>query len=110
MPVDPAAALSDLGRVHETRAFVRSARPAETPTAPTTMPAGVCVKGQTPNLGGATCCAPCLVAKEERRDRETEYAARSARYVERRAEGSCVQCNAPSPVVSRCEPCSRTRR
>ena len=46
----------------------------------------------------------------ERRDREAEYAARSDRYAERRAKGRCVQCNVPSPGVSRCEPCSRTRR
>ena len=38
-------------------------------------------------MGGAAYCAPCLVAKEERRDHEAEYAARRARYAERRARG-----------------------
>ena len=72
--------------------------------------AGVCVKCQTPTYGGATYCAPCAVAKEERRDREAEYAAKRARYAERRAGGRCVECNAPSPGVARCEPCSRRHR
>ena len=72
--------------------------------------AGVCVKCKTPTLGGTAYCAPCLVAKEERRDREAEYAAKRARYAERRAKGRCVQCNAPSPGEARCEPCSRRHR
>ena len=46
--------------------------------------AGICVKCKIPTLGGAAYCAPCLVAKEERRDREAEYAAKRARYAERR--------------------------
>ena len=45
-----------------------------------------------------------------RRDREAEYAARRARYAHRRARGRCVQCEAPSPGVARCEPCSRRHR
>ena len=72
--------------------------------------AGVCVKCQTPTYGGATYCGPCAVAKEERRDREAEYAAKRARYAERRARSRCVECNAPSPGVARCEPCSRKHR
>ena len=72
--------------------------------------AGVCVKCKTPTHGGTAYCAPCLVAKEERRDREAEYAARRARYAERRARGRCVQCDAPSPGEARCEPCSRKHR
>ncbi len=72
--------------------------------------AGICVKCQTPTYGGATYCGPCAVAKEERRDREAEYAAKRARYSERRAKGRCVACNAPSPGVARCEPCSRKHR
>ena len=72
--------------------------------------AGVCVKCKTPTHGGTAYCAPCLVAKEERRDREAEYTAKRARYAERRARGRCVQCNAPSPGVARCEPCSRKHR
>ena len=38
--------------------------------------AGVCVKCRTPTFDGAAYCAPCAVAKAERRDREAEYAAR----------------------------------
>ena len=72
--------------------------------------AGVCVKCQTPTYGGTAYCAPCAVAKAERRDREAEYAAKRARYAERRAKGRCVECNAPSPGVARCEPCSRKHR
>ena len=72
--------------------------------------AGICVKCQTPTYGGATYCGPCAVAKEERRDREAEYAAKRARYADRRARGRCVACNAPSPGVARCEPCSRRHR
>ena len=72
--------------------------------------AGICVKCKTPTYGGATYCGPCAVAKEERRDREAEYAAKRARYAERRAGGRCVECNAPSPGVARCEPCSRKHR
>ena len=72
--------------------------------------AGVCVKCQTPTHGGTAYCAPCAVAKEERRDREAEYAAKRARYAERRARGRCVECDAPSPGVARCEPCSRKHR
>ena len=72
--------------------------------------AGVCVKCKTPTHGGTAYCAPCLVTKEERRDREAEYAAKRARYAERRARGRCVQCNAPSPGVARCVPCSRKHR
>ena len=72
--------------------------------------AGVCVKCKTPTHGGTAYCAPCLVAKEERRDREAEYAAKRARYAERRARGRCVQCNAPSSGEARCEPCSRRHR
>ena len=72
--------------------------------------AGVCVKCRTPTYGGTAYCAPCAVAKAERRDREAEYAARRARYAERRARGRCVECDAPSPGVARCEPCSRKHR
>ena len=72
--------------------------------------AGICVKCQTPTYGGATYCAPCAVVKEERRDREAEYAAKRARYADRKAKGRCVACNAPSPGVARCEPCSRKHR
>ena len=73
--------------------------------------AGVCVKCKTPVFGGTAYCAPCSVAKNERRDREAEYAERRRRYAERaRAKGRCVECNAPSPGVARCEPCSRKHR
>ena len=33
-----------------------------------------------------------------------------ARYADRRARGRCVECDAPSPGVARCEPCSRRHR
>ena len=69
-----------------------------------------CVKCRTPTYGGTAYCAPCAVAKAERRDREAEYAARRRRYAERRAKGCCVECDAPSPGVARCEPCSRKHR
>ena len=59
---------------------------------------------------GTAYCAPCAVAKAERRDREAEYAAKRRRYAERRARGRCVECDAPSPGVARCEPCSRRHR
>ena len=72
--------------------------------------AGVCVKCQAPTWDGSAYCAPCAVAKAERRDREAEYAARRARYADRRARGRCVECEAPSPGVARCEPCSRRHR
>ena len=70
----------------------------------------MCVKCQTPTYGGTAYCAPCAVAKAERRDREAEYAAKRARYAERRVRGRCVECDAPSPGVARCEPCSRKHR
>jgi len=70
----------------------------------------VCVKCQTPTYGRTAYCAPCAVAKAERRDREAEYAARRQRYADRRARGRCVECDAPSPGVARCEPCSRKHR
>ena len=60
--------------------------------------------------GGTAYCAPCAVAKAERRDREAEYAAKRRRYAERRVRGHCVECDAPSPGVARCEPCSRKHR
>ena len=72
--------------------------------------AGVCVKCKTPTYGGTAYCAPCAVAKDERRDRAAEYAAKRQRYAERRARGRCVECDAPSPGVARCEPCSRKHR
>ena len=72
--------------------------------------AGLCVQCGTPTFGGAACCAPCAVARNERRDREGEYAERRRRYAERRAKGRCVECNAPSPGMARCEPCSRKHR
>ena len=72
--------------------------------------AGVCVKCRTPTFSGTAYCAPCAVAKADRRDREAEYAARRARYADRRARGRCVDCDAPSPGVARCEPCSRKHR
>ena len=72
--------------------------------------AGVCVKCKTPTHGGTAYCAAWLVAKEERRDREAEYATKRARYAERRARDRCVQCGAPSPGEARCEPCSRRHR
>ena len=49
-------------------------------------------------------------SKADRRDREAEYAAKRRRYAERRAGGRCVECDAPSPGVARCEPCSRKHR
>ena len=64
----------------------------------------------TPTFGGTAYCAPCAVAKAERRDREAEYAARRARYADRRARGRCVECDTPSPGVARCGPCSRKHR
>ena len=70
----------------------------------------MCVKCQTPTYGRTAYCAPCAVAKAERRDREAEYAARRQRYADRRARGRCVECDAPSPAVARCEPCSRKHR
>ena len=72
--------------------------------------AGVCVKCKTPVFGGTVYCAPCAVAKNERRDREAEYAERRRRYADRRARGRCVECDAPSPGVARCEPCSLRHR
>ncbi len=72
--------------------------------------AGICVKCRTPTFGGAAYCAPCVVAKEARRDPEAEQAARRRRYAERRARGRCVECNTPSPGVARCEPCSLKHR
>ena len=38
--------------------------------------AGQCVSCQAPTFDGAAMCAPCSVARAERRDREAEYAAR----------------------------------
>ena len=55
-------------------------------------------------------CEPCAAANTRRRNREAEYAARRERYAERRAKGRCVECDAPSPGVARCEPCSRKHR
>ncbi len=72
--------------------------------------AGICVKCRTPTFGGAAYCAPCVVAKEARRNPEAEQAARRRRYAERRARGRCVECNTPSPGVARCEPCSLKHR
>ena len=71
---------------------------------------GLCVKCKTPTYGVTAYCAPCAVAKAERRDREAEYAAKRRRYAERRARGRCVECKLPSPGVARCEPCSRKHR
>ena len=73
--------------------------------------AGVCVKCCTPTYGGTTYCAPCAVAKAECRDREAEYAAQAPALCRPAGpSGRCVECEAPSPGVARCEPCSRRHR
>ena len=73
-------------------------------------PPGSASSARPPPYGGAAYCAPCAVAKAERRDREAEYAARRQRYAERRARGRCVECDAASPRMVRSEPCSRKHR
>ena len=92
--------------------------------------AGLCVKcGRTEPLPERRLCAPCnekrnaasrardarlRAANKLRRDpaREREYERERSRrqHAERRARGRCVECNAPSPGVARCEPCSRRHR
>lgn len=57
-------------------------------------------------MDGTAYCAPCTVAKNERRNREAEYSERRRRYADRRARGRCVECDTLSPGVARCEPCS----
>ena len=69
--------------------------------------AGLCVSCCAPTFVGAAMCAPCSVARAERRNREAEYAARRRRYADRRARYKCVACEAPSPGAARCEPCAR---
>ncbi len=69
--------------------------------------AGQCVKCQAPTFEDATMCAPCSVARAERRNREAEYAARRRRYADRKARHRCVDCEAPSAGAARCETCAR---
>ena len=69
--------------------------------------AGLCVSCSAPTFDGAAMCAPCSVARAERRNREAEYAARRRRYADRRARHKCVVCEAPSAGAARCEPCAR---
>ena len=69
--------------------------------------AGQCVSCQAPTFDGAAMCAPCSVARAERRNREAEYAARRRRYADRRARHKCVVCEAPSPGAARCDGCAR---
>ncbi len=69
--------------------------------------AGQCVACCAPTFDGAAMCAPCSVARAERRNREAEYAARRRRYADRRARHRCVDCSAPSAGAARCEACAR---
>ena len=69
--------------------------------------AGLCVSCRAPTFDGAAMCAPCSVARAERRDREAEYAARRRRYADRRARHKCVVCEAPSAGAARCDRCAR---
>ena len=69
--------------------------------------AGQCVACCAPTFDGAAMCAPCSVARAERRNREAEYAARRRRYADRRANHKCVDCSAPSAGAARCDSCAR---